>query len=181
MVTKWFSFLKSPLKNSIIGIVGLALIAPLCVMGYCFFLVKQWEALDEKRGYFEKKTNSLLRAKQQREQFAEDQGLSDPNFIQNYVEPLQLLKEEVEVISKLKSFTYEPIQKRLSFLAENKIKFIDGKLVRPVEVNSKDIKQILSLIEGANPLKPPIIIKKFSFSNNMLDMEIEQMDCHEKN
>ncbi len=180
MVTKWFSFLKKPLKNPIINVIGLALIAPLCVMIYSLFLVKRGEELDEKRGRLEKKIHSLTVIKHQRERFAEKFSSSDPNFIQNYVEPLQLLKEEVDVISKLKSFSYEPIQKRVSVLAENKIKFIEGKLAHPVEVTSKDVKQILSLLEGVNPLKPQIIIKKFSFSNNILDMEIEQMSCHEK-
>jgi len=115
--------------------------------------------------YFEKKMKS------RKERLVREEVTNDPSFLQTYVEPIQLLKTEWENLCKLKGFLYEPVQKRIAFLEENKIQFVSEngvwKLSYPVEVGSKDLKQILSLIEGSGR-----VIRKFSLNQNVLDMEI---------
>lgn len=217
MFTKWFLFLNSSVetvreyvkslaggafllkKNVLIVVMGISLIAPMIVGVYFCFFMRQDRILNEKMIGLEKKVKSLVELKNQQDRFVREFGASDIGFLQNYIEPMQLLKEEVELLTKIgKQTSYEPVQKRLAFLTgeENQIKFvqeavrksnyyseIEWKLDHPVEVGVKDLRQIISLIEGAksHPLRPQLIIKKFSFHSNHLDLEVIQRNSHAKN
>ena|SRR3990167_7546770 len=154
MFTKWLSHFKWG-----------ALVLPIISIAYFFFIKREASLLDEKMAYFEK----LMKSK--KDKIVREEVMNEPNFLQTYVEPIQLLKSERETLLKLKGFPYEPVRKRIAFLEENKIQFLleEGvwKLAHPVEVGSKDLKQILSLIEGSGR-----VIKKISLSQNVLDMEI---------
>jgi hypothetical protein len=132
--------------------------------------------------------------------------------LQKYVERIELLKDEVDFLSKINSQVgYEPVQKRLKFLTsgENSIRFVlknkrksnvyaesEWILDHIVEVENKDVLQIVSLLEGVklsnfnpNPLRPQFIIKNFSLQAKegmqdevfYLNLEILQRSLYEKN
>ena len=204
------AFLLEPKR--LFYVIALSLVGPVLVLIYALFLFHEESGLNEKCVVLEKKVKSLTSLKKQQDSFAEEFGSSDPAFLQNYVETVSLLKEDSELLNKMaKQSTYEPIQRRLDFLSgdENQMRFIsevsrtsnyyietEWRLLHPIEVNQKDINQILSLIEGVkmyhfvpNLLRPQLVIKKFSLKTNngdnpqsiTLDLNILQRNTYAKN
>lgn len=231
MFTKWFIFLNKTvlvLKEKIskffaeapslldpkmlFGTVAIALFLPLLVVLYSVLLFNQERVLNEKMLIMEKKVKSLVELKSQQEGFVREFGLSSFTFLEKNIETIQLLREDVEFLSRIgRESSYEPIQKRIDFLLgrENQMHFISGgskksnyyvetdwKLENPVEASTKDLVEIISLVEGVkmdeflpNLLRPQLIIKKISLKLKgdeqnrvfFLDLDILQRNLHAKN
>ena len=129
-------------------------------------------------------------------------------YIEEVLEPLPLLSHEGEMlhlISHEELFSqYDLVKKREAKLAENRMKFSEGKrsegngivetecsLLNKIEVDGQDLKQILSLVEGAyvgsfTPREdaPQLIIKRFSIEKKkgiaLLDFEMIKRELYEK-
>ncbi len=193
------------------SVIAVSLSAPLLVFFYFIFLLRQEAVLHEKIHSLEKKAKSLVAFKNEQDRFIREFGSSDLAFLQKYVERIELLKDEVDFLLKVNSqVSYEPFQKRLKFLmeGENSLHFVlkderksnvyvekEWGLEHGVEVDSKDVLQIVSLVEGVklsnflpNLLRPQFIIKKFSLKAKegeknggfYLNLEILQRSLYEK-
>jgi hypothetical protein len=231
MIAKWFLLLNkivNAFKTKVLSffddnvyllstkmlwsVIGISLTPPFLVFLYFYFLLRQESVLDEKIHALEKKAKSLVAFKNEQDRFIREFGSSDLAFLQKYVERIELLKDEVDFLSKINSQVgYEPVQKRLKFLTsgENSIRFVlknkrksnvyaesEWILDHIVEVENKDVLQIVSLLEGVklsnfnpNPLRPQFIIKNFSLQAKegmqdevfYLNLEILQRSLYEKN
>lgn len=229
MIAKWFLLLKKSFNTlkkktdrvfnenafmvnakTLWGVLAVSLVPPFFVLLYFLFLLQQEALLDQKIGGLEKKVKSLVVFKTEQDRFVREFGASDLAFLQKYVERIELLKEEADLLSKISAEeNYEPIQKRLNFLKkDNFLQFVlicdrksnsyvesEWALKKEVEVQSKDVLQILSFLEGIklshfsqNPLRPQFIIKKFSLKAKeglenkgfYLNLEILQRSLCEK-
>jgi hypothetical protein len=194
------------------SVIGISLSAPFLVFLYFVFLLRQEAVLNEKIHALEKKAKSLVAFKSEQDRFIREFGSSDLAFLQKYVERIELLKDEVGFLSKINNqVSYEPIQKRLKFLTsgENSVRFVlktkrksnvyaesEWGLDHVVEVENKDVLELISLLEGVklsnfnpNPLRPQFIIKKFSLQAKegmqseafYLNLEVLQRSLYEKN
>ncbi len=159
-----------------------------------FFVILFWcwlsnrsELMEGQLSVLEEKARFLVKLQKQRNRFFQEFGLSDENFLVNYIETEPLLDSNLQYLKKIQQVgeysKYEPITERIKFLTEgeNKLKFSllsssEGvfykeklwKLERPVEMNCEDVKKILALIEGVkidkylpNPMRPQLGITKF--------------------
>lgn len=123
---------------------------------------------------------------------------ADRFYIDKYLETLKLLKPETNSLEQLVNNRYfagdETVRKRLNFLKgqDNAFLFSEGNvqsypffqetiatLIKPVEVNLEDLKNILALIEGQpidqytpGPKKPQMII---------LDFKLDKKEASENN
>lgn len=131
---------------------------------------------------------------------------SEHLYIDKNLETLSFLQSDVENLKKISSdpnFTQnEAIRKRLEFLtsSKNRLTFIEGAvqstpqfqemtetLAHPVEVNVKDVQQILSYIEGIDigPFKPPpgrpqLLILDFQLNRKIVSENNEVFELNMK-
>ena len=105
---------------------------------------------------------------------------SDPLYLENQLEPLSFLKKERETLEQLlQSPTFtgnEAAEKRYAHLTShaNRLEFLQGSpqaaegiqetvcwLSHPVEMDSQDLKEILTRLEGNRKGKPQLLITDF--------------------
>ncbi len=163
---------------------------------YSFFSkIKQFHLYEEKiesTSNFSKLTKSK---RQKRHLFLEKYLNANTDFIQNKIEPLVFLESECRGLHSLKmhpAFSNSKfLLERLDFLqnkntltfqqnilsAQSHLLEIQNKQIDPIEVNSKDLKHLLYLIEGSSNIKKPqMLIKKFSLKKlqtDTFDLNIE--------
>jgi hypothetical protein len=206
-----------PLKGNffedkiLVKVISLSLVSPILVLLVSLAFFYQQSLLDEKMDDLEKKVRSLVTLKKQEGKFVNKFIASDINFLEHFVSTLSLLKEDAALIEKIgKQVNYQPLKDRFNFLigGENQIQFkpelvrrstlyneVEWKMAHRVEVNVKDIIQVVSLIEGVkmyqfvpNLVRPQLIIKNFSLeskgsvkeANFFLNLEILQRNANEK-
>lgn len=121
-------------------------------------------------------------------------GDVDPNYIENVLEPMQLLASEVDALELVYSHpafqACDNVKKRLDTLTkgsnrlvfseknkkiENGIEEIEYTQMRPVEINVSDLKTILAAIEGiqieqyqAPAGQPQFIVRNFHLNKKKL-------------
>lgn len=119
-------------------------------------------------------------------------GQADQLFIDKELEKLPLLNDEHGALEKLltsKSFTgNELAEKRYAFIAgpSNKLLFNEGSvqtgegfqetvetLAHPVEVDAKDLKELLRRLEKLRPGQPQLIITEFKLDKKQTPLESE--------
>lgn len=112
---------------------------------------------------------------------------TDPLYLENHLEPLTFLKKERETLEQLlRSPTFtgnESAEKRYAHLTSNanRLEFLQGSpqaaegiqeavcwLSHPVEIDSHDLKEILSRLEGNRKGKPQLLITDFKCNKKTL-------------
>ena len=164
----------------------------------------------------ESKKQLIANIYQKKIRFYEQFGASDSMYLQHYVEPIKLLERDIHLIKNLFKVEdpseFDEAKKRIEFLSseENALCFTkslersskdykeeEWTLKRGVEIDSFDIKKLLSLLEGVsiddhlpNPFRPQILLKKFMIHQLLeegmsgvftLNLEVLQRECHGKN
>lgn len=177
----------APLKKQFALGIFAFLVCPAFLLSTLFFIFSQGQkVVEEKVRKLERKTSSLAKMNLKRVEQQKKYERSDPDYLSKYVEPLNFLATDIEMLSQIQNnsdaFQYRPLQQRLEFLqgGENRLRFVENEkrntetllerefaLQGPVEVDAKDIGKILSLVEGisigesvSHPYRPNLIIKK---------------------
>lgn len=168
----------TPIKRQFALGVFLYFVCPIVLLSsFAFIFSQNQRFVEEKITKLEKKANFLIKMNQNKEKYMQKFAKGDPEYLQKYVEPMPLLTKDKELLSEIKqdlgAAEYKPLQERLKFLEgdKNRIAFKYSQnsilLERPVEVDARDIAEILSLVEGVSigelaphPSRPDIAIKK---------------------
>lgn len=189
---------KIPFSRALLYALFLFLVPSIFVLLYLINASNRQETIKEQIESI--KENFILNEKKQALNLATIQNFkeSDHFYIDKNIETLPLLQEEILALKKISLNSSlgedEVIKKRLDFLSSggNSLHFAEGvvqthplfqetieTLQHPVEVSLKDIKRILSLIEGSKigeyspaPLRPQLII---------LDFKIDKKKSIDKN
>lgn len=146
--------------------------------------------LDYQLKVLEKQSHYFFAKERERALFKSAYLYADPAFLTNYVESIELLKEEKRVLKEIKTEGgfegYRPIEERLMFLAsgKNTMHFEEVacgqsdvyeeksyKLSHPVEVEKNDVEKVLSFIEGVKvgPFVPPAKHPQLFFTSFVLE------------
>ncbi|MCH9628120.1 MAG: hypothetical protein S4CHLAM2_17730 [Chlamydiales bacterium] len=172
-----------PFSRLVIYLVVLGLL-PLFFVGYTYTKQKnEWDFVARR----------IMSVRSLSEQKARKQSLNtivrnkfsntDPFYLDNQVASLSFLKKEREALDNLiqnPSFTgNEAAEKRHAFLSgeANQVQFTEGavqsgegvqermvSLAHPVEVDTHDLKEILTRIEGNRPGKPQLLVSDFKLN-----------------
>jgi hypothetical protein len=149
------------------------------------------EREEKQTALFEKKTKNFVASIKKREVFLEEYKGSDEEYLKNSFESVVFLKRDIELLSKLQDEGYTPFLTRLEYLSGegNRLKFVSTAerrlppyaerewiLEHRVELNTQDLTNLLSSIEGKSLLKPQLIIKKMDLEfikNSMCSLDLE--------
>ena len=165
------------------------LVTYLVLLGFfpaCFALFhtlekkKEWEAVSERLLVVQNLSESKARKQYLNNIVRQNFADADPLYLENQLEALPFLKKERETLEKLiQSPTFtgnESAEKRYSFLASkaNHLEFIQGSLhsaegveeavchlSHPIEMDTQDLKEVLTRIEGSRKGRPQLIITDF--------------------
>lgn len=166
-----------PFPRLIIYIVILSFL-PLLFVGYRYTKKNQeWEAVQTQLLAVRRLSETKARKQYLNTLVRSNYSEADQLYIDNHLESLSFLKKEREALQKLllnPTFTgNEAAEKRYAFLSSeaNRFEFNQGSiqtaegvqesnlmLAHPVEIDTQDLKEILTRIEGTRKGKPQLII-----------------------
>jgi hypothetical protein len=171
---------------------GIFALAPLFVLAFAHFAkLKEWTEVEMSINQIQLHAQTK-KAKQAVNSIVRKQFAScSPSYIEDKIESLVCLKKEQEGLEKLfQSPSYrgnEEAAKRYHFITlENKLRFSETttqmfddvcetqlSTPQPVEIDTEDLKMLLSYVEQKHPKQPLLLIKDFSLSRTKTSMESE--------
>ncbi len=174
---------KLPFQRVVLYLIVIGFLPTLFTGLYYFKKKREWDEVSEEIRTIHYLTETKARKQYFNTLVRHIYAESDPLYLENQLEPLAFLKKEKEKLEQLlQSPTFignEAAEKRYAHLtsAANHLEFLQGSpqigegiqesicsLSHPVQVDSNDLKEILSRIEGNRKGKPQLLITEFKLS-----------------
>ncbi len=186
-VLKW----KPKLAMQKMGFIGafylLLLLPTVAMLFHISHRSKEISLMKNQMSYLGIRMERVKEMEKGRKAFVKDYGDADPHFINRVIEPMTFLKPEVEALKLVYNHpafeSCENVKERLAELIEggNQLSFSKtGRQVQneveevfllqkhPVEINGRDLKEVLFAIEEPSQNSPQLIVRHFQLSKKKL-------------